>query len=80
MPKRQPKVYPEVGAIVDKVLGGASPAQASIRVGYRVGKEAIRTLKSGKVGWESTVREFAENFAEKLCEHYGDERLSGFFC
>jgi len=52
--------------------------QAAIRCGYDPGKEGIRTLKGGKVGRESTIRGFAVGFADKICEHYGEQVRARF--
>lgn len=62
-----------VAEIVSAVLGDLSPEQASIRLDYQVGREGIRALKNGKIGWERTVRTFAEGFWERIYELYGDE-------
>lgn len=78
MPSERVRIRPDVAAIVGRILGDLSPEQAAIRSDYRVGKDAIRSLRRGKIGWESTARGFADNYGDLLREHYGEEIAAEF--
>lgn len=68
----------EIAGIVRQVLGSMTLGEAEIRLDHRLSTEAIRRLKSGKVGRESTIRVFADGFRKELCEYYGDEIRARF--
>lgn len=72
------RIYPEVGTIVSRVVKDLSLEQAARRLNYAVSTNTIRHLKNGKVGWEQTLRDFAEGFWEQLCELYGEEIRTEF--
>lgn len=61
----------EVAEIVETVLEYMSLGQAATHLEHRVGREGIRSLQSGKVGWERTMRDFALGFADRFRTHYG---------
>lgn len=68
----------EIAEIVTRVLGDLSLAQAEIHLKYQLSREAIRSLKAGKIGRESTMRTFAEGFWSKFHDLYASEIRAAF--
>jgi hypothetical protein len=71
--RRREGLRPEIADLVGRVLGDLSLEQAAIHLNYRVSRTPIGDLKRGKIGRESTLREFAEGFSSRFCEEFGDE-------
>lgn len=70
---KQEGLNAEVAEIVNAVLGDLSLESAAIKLNYKVGREGLRLLRNGKIGRETTVRAFAEGFADRISELYGRE-------
>lgn len=75
---RNRELNTEVARIVDQVLNGMSLGMAAQHLRHNPGKEGVRALKAGKIGWETTPRAFAAGFADRFCELYGDQIRSRF--
>jgi len=78
MPRASGGLNREVGRIVTDVLGEMSLEQAAIHVDYKLSRTPLGDLKKGKVGWEATLRTFAEGFWQRICELYGAEVTARF--
>lgn len=72
MPRGKEGRNPEVAEIVQKVLGSLSLELTAEKLNYRLTRTPISDLKKGKIGREETVRTFAEGFAGRICEEYGE--------
>jgi hypothetical protein len=71
--RRRDGLSPEIAELIGRVLGDLSLEQAAIHLNYRVSRTPIGDLKRGKVGREGTLRDFAEGFASRFCQEFGDE-------
>lgn len=73
MPYGRPGISEELAEVVTRVVGSMSMEQAAIRLEYRLTAMTVSRLRKGKTGLEATVRTFAEGFADRICEEYGEQ-------